>query len=44
MKTKRRWLKSALNEAQTTDLKMPWARGAKRVIWKTRCAERATGT
>jgi len=44
MKTKRRWLNSALKESKTTDLKMPWARGATRVTWKSRCAARATGT
>ncbi|MGR3662913.1 MAG: hypothetical protein ACU0CA_17290 [Paracoccaceae bacterium] len=42
MKTKRRWLKSALEETNSTELKMPWARGAGRAAWKSRCAARAT--
>ena len=32
MKTKRRWLNSALNEAAKSDTKMPWTRGQKRSL------------
>ncbi|WP_247078608.1 hypothetical protein [Pseudohalocynthiibacter sp. F2068] len=30
MQTEKRWLKSVLKEATVTEVKMPWARGARR--------------
>jgi len=30
MRTEKRWLKSILKEASVTEVKMPWARGARR--------------
>ena len=39
--TKRRWLKSALDTADTMDTPLPWARGTRRARWKSAARSRA---
>ncbi len=43
MNGKRRWLQSAIREARSESVKMPWARGPGRNGWKARVAQRAAG-
>ncbi|MBU2868252.1 hypothetical protein [Pacificibacter marinus] len=40
----RRWLTSAIEQAKTSDVHLPWARGNRRSEWKAKVAARASGT
>ncbi|MFT6424128.1 MAG: hypothetical protein ACJAXG_000718 [Celeribacter sp.] len=40
----RRWLTSAIEQAKTSDVQLPWARGSRRSEWKAKVAARASGT
>lgn len=42
MKTKKRWLKSVLDEAAKTEVELPWTRGAQRAAFKARRTLTAT--
>jgi hypothetical protein len=40
----RRWLASAIAEAQKSDVQLPWARGKRRSEWTAKVATRASST
>jgi len=40
----RRWLTSAIEQAKTSDVHLPWARGNHRSEWKAKVAARVSET
>jgi hypothetical protein len=44
MTKNRRWLTSAIAESKKSDVKLPWARGARRTDWKAKVAARTCDT
>ncbi|MBU2934787.1 MULTISPECIES: hypothetical protein [Pacificibacter] len=40
----RRWLTSAIEQAKTSDVHLPWARGNRRSEWKAKVAARVSET
>ncbi|WP_281289563.1 hypothetical protein [Maritimibacter fusiformis] len=39
--SRRRWMKSVIETADSNDIAMPWARGSRRARWKSAARKRA---